>query len=130
MKYETLDSRDLEQEIEELEPMIEEWTQIVNNHEEEARMDEYPGLEHIDRYHPLVTMKEETGSSGWEHGIIFIPEHGFEDYARELAEEIGAINRDAGWPLYCIDWEQAARDLAMDYMMLTFDGVDYYYREA
>lgn len=33
------------------------------------------------------------------------------DYAQELAEDIGAISRDAQWPLYCIDWERAWREL-------------------
>lgn len=130
MNYETIDSRDLEKEIAELEPMIEEWNEIVNNREEEARRDEYPGLENISRYEELCQLRDECHGSGWEHGIVFVPELAFADYARELAEDIGAIDRDANWPLDCIDWELAARELAHDYMMLTFDGVDYYYREA
>ena len=32
-----------------------------------------------------------------------------------MAEDLGAIDPNAGWPLYCIDWDQAARDLRMDY---------------
>lgn len=39
----------------------------------------------------------------------------FRDYAENLAEEIGAVNPDATWPNNCIDWERAARELAMDY---------------
>ena len=37
-----------------------------------------------------------------------------EDYAQELAEELGSIPKDAGWPLTCIDWESAWRDLTHD----------------
>jgi antirestriction protein len=37
-----------------------------------------------------------------------------EDFAQQLAEDIGAIPADAQWPNNCIDWEQAARDLFMD----------------
>lgn len=37
------------------------------------------------------------------------------DYAENLAEELGAIPEDSAWPLNCIDWEQAARELPMDY---------------
>ena len=37
------------------------------------------------------------------------------DYAYGLAEELGSIPEDAAWPLTCIDWESAWRDL-------TFDG--------
>jgi len=57
-----------------------------------------------------------------------ILESEFEDYARELADDIGAIPADADWPAYCIDWERAARDLSMDYSLYTYQGQDYYNR--
>ncbi len=41
-----------------------------------------------------------------------------EDYAQGLAEELGVIPEGPAWPVTCIDWEQAWREL-------TFDG----YRE-
>jgi hypothetical protein len=44
------------------------------------------------------------------------------------AEDIGAIGSDASWPLYCIDWKQAARDLQMDYSAVEFMGQTYYVR--
>lgn len=63
----------------------------------------------------------------WEHGENLIPEDQFTDYAQELAEETGAISSssDAQWPLYCIDWERAARDLRMDYSEIDIDGTTY-----
>jgi antirestriction protein len=33
------------------------------------------------------------------------------DYAQQLAEDIGAVSGDESWPLSCVDWERAARDL-------------------
>ena len=57
-----------------------------------------------------------------------IPVDDFTDYARELAEDIGAIDRDAKWPGYCIDWEQAARELKMDYTSVRVNGTTYYFR--
>lgn len=38
-----------------------------------------------------------------------------EDFAQNLAEEIGAVNENATWPNDCIDWEHAARELMYDY---------------
>lgn len=38
-----------------------------------------------------------------------------EDFAQETAESIGAIDKEAGWPNNCIDWERAARELMYDY---------------
>ena len=36
------------------------------------------------------------------------------DYAMDYAEETDAVPANAGWPLLCIDWDRAARDLFMD----------------
>jgi antirestriction protein len=56
----------------------------------------------------------------------------FKEYAMELAEEIGAYpsggTSGLDWPLTCIDWERAARDLAHDYTMVSYEGRDYYIR--
>ena len=72
--------------------------------------------------------EEGEGCADWTHGAGLIRESYFEDYARELAEDIGAIGRDMQWPLHCIDWEKAADELKMDYTTVDFDGVTYYVR--
>lgn len=64
----------------------------------------------------------------FEHGATLIPEDDFERYAQEFAEDIGAINSEMSWPLGCIDWERAARELAMDYTTVSYQGTDYYIR--
>lgn len=46
-----------------------------------------------------------------------------EDFAQEMAEEVGAIARKVEWPYTCIDWEQAARELMYDY----FEEGGYYF---
>lgn len=38
-----------------------------------------------------------------------------EDFAQDMAEQIGALDRNASWPQTCIDWEWAARELMYDY---------------
>ena len=37
------------------------------------------------------------------------------DFAQDMAESLGDIDRGARWPHTCIDWGQAASDLMMDY---------------
>lgn len=108
-------SRDLQTEIEELQEL-----------QQEEELTSYSQM-HLDN---LLMLKKETEDSGWEYGILFINENYFEEYAQEFAIDIGAISSDAPWPTYCIDWEQAARELAMDYMDTSFEGESYYYREA
>lgn len=69
-------------------------------------------------------------SEDFEYGATLIRDSYFQEYAQELAEDIGAINTDAthGWPFNCIDWEQAARELRMDYSSVEFSGVNYWVR--
>lgn len=38
-----------------------------------------------------------------------------EDFAYEMAEQLGAIDKKAVWPMNCIDWEYAAKELMYDY---------------
>jgi soluble cytochrome b562 len=77
----------------------------------------------------LAELEElESEISGWLHGETLIPVDDWEDYAREFAEDIGAIDRNAKWPYTCIDWEEAARELAYDYAIVSYQGDDYYVR--
>ena len=72
----------------------------------------------------------DEGSSSWEDGETLVRESYFEDYARELADDVveNFRERSSQWPFSCIDWEQAARELQHDYTGADFDGVTYYYR--
>ena len=51
-----------------------------------------------------------------------ISDYGFEEYAEDFADDLGAIDSNAGWPLYHIDWKAAARDLKMDMMSVEYGG--------
>lgn len=68
------------------------------------------------------------GYGDWSYGETLIRESYFQDYAMELAGDIGDIPKDVGWPCTCIDWERACRELKMDYTEVDFDGVSYFMR--
>jgi antirestriction protein len=38
-----------------------------------------------------------------------------EDFARNMADDLGVIDKNPSWPYTCIDWEQAASELMYDY---------------
>jgi len=78
----------------------------------------------------LLELESEIGSleECARNGVYFIDEDYFEDYAREFAEDIGAIESDASWPCTHIDWEAAADDLRMDFTEVDFDGQTYLVR--
>lgn len=70
----------------------------------------------------------EHNISEWEYGATLIRDSYFEDYAQELAEDIGAIGSNMQWPLMYIDWNAAAEALKQDYSSVDFDGVEYWGR--
>ena len=70
----------------------------------------------------------EQYSSNWINGSTLIADDYFVQYARDLAEDIGAISRNLDWPACHIDWEAAANYLKMDYSSIDFDGAEYWVR--
>ena len=46
------------------------------------------------------------------------------DFAQNMAEDTGAIDKNASWPNTCIDWEWAAKELMYDYS----EESGYYFR--
>lgn len=83
----------------------------------------------------LESLLDECRGNGGDHEwdgawfpVTLIRDSYFKEYAQELAEDIGAINADASWPNNCIDWDQATRELRMDYTEVEFDGQTYWTR--
>lgn len=66
-------------------------------------------------------------ASAW-YPVTLIRDSYFQDHAREMAEEIGAINKEAAWPAQHIDWEAAADALKMDYTSVDWGDIKYWYR--
>lgn len=92
--------------------------------------EENENMAEIEEYARLASLAEdgENYASDWQYGAQLIRDSHFEDYARELAEDTGAVSRDAQWPLQHIDWEKAANELKSDYSAVEFDGVTYWVR--
>ena len=72
----------------------------------------------------------EDYSSDWKYGEALIRDTYFKNYAMEVAYDFGAINPKAGWPNTCIDWDQATRELQIDYSIIDYDGIDYWIRSC
>lgn len=153
-KYQdVIDSRDIIERIEELQAeredlsnAIDEASKAVDELPEDAiredrdaaarALDEansalatWDASDEADELRVLLALQDEAeGSADWRHGEALIRDSYFKDYAQELAEDTGAIDRNASWPNTCIDWDQAARELQMDYTSVEFDGVTYWIR--
>lgn len=68
------------------------------------------------------------GYGDWSHGETLIRDSYFENYARELTEDLGMLRGVGSWLLTCIDWERVAKELQYDYTSAEFDGVTYWMR--
>lgn len=102
---------------------------------ENAVMDAMEALDEWDNENAgeLATLKAlakeaESYAADWHYGETLIRDSYFRNYAMELADDIGAIPANTAWPLTCIDWDQAARELQIDYTAVDFGGVRYWVR--
>jgi hypothetical protein len=75
----------------------------------------------------ILGLDDEQGGGipGWPYGETLIAERYFVEYAKQLADDIGAVNDDQGWPLSFIDWDAAAEALMADYIELEVLGSTY-----
>ena len=106
-----IDSRDIDKRIEELEA-----DQDIDVYDQEELT-------------KLLALRDNVSSSEWSFGLALINVDDFEEHAEQMAEDIGAIDPNAEWPLSYIDWEAAANALKSDYTTVEFDGQKYLYRE-
>ena len=112
-----LDARELMKELDEL-----------RDQKTDAEGEEdIPGLdeEEEERLTALLELEEALGP---DSDVTLIPDDEFEDYAEEMAYEVGFVEQNSTISSY-IDWERWAEDCKMDYTTITFDGDDYLYRE-
>ena len=90
---------------------------------ESSQLDEF-----LDENEDEIDALQEVVDEGIDDTLVH--EDYFQEYAEELAADIGAIERRPHdrWPYTCIDWEQAAEELKQDYSVIDIRGGTYYYR--
>lgn len=123
----TLDTRDIRARLDYLDVLEETAndTELDSDERDVAREDREAAEE---EYNALTNLWDTESDNEWEWGATLIHTDYFEEYARELADELGFIDREASWPVRHIDWEAAANELAMDYREVEFDGATYLVR--
>ena len=142
MEY--LNTRDLAEELEELEAnklALEEaqaayekqkdsaWAEVVENAESElqdakADFDE----DAADRLEALRTLRSEIGGGSFDDGVTLIPDDDFAEYIGEWARDNGSIPRNL--PDYiAIDWVETADNLRSGFGTVVWEGSTYLYRD-
>lgn len=123
-----------------LRDLADEWQDLIDKQEEALADGDGDTADVLDdeiqKFHDLcgqfhwMTLEgpDDLRQMGNSYEPTLIADSYFEEYAEQLADEIGAIDRDAGWPLNFIDWGAAAEALKADYTTIYFDGDEYLIR--
>ncbi len=96
---------------------------------DDAELDDDDTAELAALYALLNDVRGAGGDHEWQghwYPVTLVSDTYFEDYARELCEDIGDVPRDM--PDYLvIDWEATARNIQMDYSSVEIDGETFWY---
>lgn len=90
--------------------------------------DEYP--DEAEELAALEALAEECeGYPDWKYGEALIRESYWVEYVEQLCKDIGDIPDNVAYYIV-VDWDKTAENIAQDYSIVTFDGVDYYIRNC
>lgn len=104
---------------------------IIEEYKAARDSEDVDELQHAAELRTLLDeLRGNGGDEQWEghwYPVTLIRDSYFKEYAQELAEDIGGEGRN-NWPYNCINWNQAARELQMDYTSVEYNGITYWYR--
>ena len=139
-----LDTRDLQEQIDNLESEIEDLNEELEELEKDIAscgsdfelltvQDQIEkGKEQLldlrDELQPLLDLKAED-IPDWDYGATLIPVSDWEEYVEDLLKDCGYISNDVPWWIV-IDWAATADNVAADYSTVDYDGDTYYYRNC
>jgi hypothetical protein len=141
-----IDSRDIIERIEELQALRNSWTcpvcgmEIFGTTEDDSQeghnpdCDYYgPALDNLDdereELAALLALQDDCiGVSDWIYGATLIRDGYFEEYAEDLARDLGYLDKATDWPFRHIDWKAAADELKNDYTYVNFGNETYWVR--
>ena len=132
--------KDLEEAIRRIEAMQSdesEYGETVGKWHYWITYDANGGLE-PEEHEELAALKalasEAESSPDWQYGETLIRDSYFTEYTEQLIDdcypEVSKALASSDWPMTCLkmDYEQAARDLKVDYMPVEFNGSTYWIR--
>lgn len=130
-----IDSREIIERIEELEAeqadLVERLSNGAITEGDMQAFDNEQGAE-LDALRALAT--EAESSPDWAYGEQLIHDSYFMEYTEQLIDdcypEVSKALASDAWPMTCLkmDYEQAARDLKVDYFDVTLNGSTYWIR--
>jgi len=130
-KSQELDDEKDAGEIAEIENAVDSLRSEIQELEDNIRVIENDIEEANEELKPIKSLADDAESYApdWSYGAALIHDSYFEEYAKELVQDIGDLPQDI--PSYIennIDWEGVASDIQIDYASVDFDGVEYWIR--
>jgi len=125
---------DIEPTLEMLDESEEEFGETVGNYHywiTDTKAHNFEDPEDETNYKALKALADEASdlSSDWTYGETLVRYSYWVEYVQELLEDTGDLPKDL--PHYVeIDWKATARNIAVDYETVSFDGVEYYIRSC
>lgn len=109
---------------------------IRNSTEGQEFYDGIASADEIDEYvrakEILKQLKGEGSDHSWNgdwYPSVLIADSSFPGYAKEYAFDVGLVTENTNhWPINCIDWNEAAKQLQQDYCSIEIDGTTYWYQ--
>lgn len=113
-----IDSRDVIDRIAELET------------DKELALEDGQDFDDQDELDALIELREQCEECDeWEDGATLVAWEYWDKYVEDLIIDIGDLPRKI--PDYLvIDWQATAENIAADYTIVSFDGMDYYIRNT
>ena len=94
--------------------------------EDEPVAEDYYDPDELDYLENVV---EEIKSYSCDDDPELIPESEFVDHVRDLCFELGYVDDSFPWWI-SIDWDETADNVKADYVVITYEGDDYYLRSC
>ena len=76
----------------------------------------------------LESLKEVIEEVGECTSETLIRHTHFKDFAKQFAEDVGALPKNPKWPLTNIDWDLAVVEFQMDYSAVDLLGQEFWWR--
>lgn len=137
-----IDTRDLQDRIDELESQIEDIGAEITDLEEQLQDEDEDDIGEIkeqieqldfDRDDLKVELEElnylKSEIPEWYDGNALIHEDYWVEYVQDLLEDCGDIPSDLPWYIV-VDWVSTAENIAVDYSTIEYDGSTCYYRNC
>ena len=118
---------DFNQDVIDSRDFYERYEELLSKYDEFETPEEIKNWSDLQEYTELKELVEYLGETDCSFGVVLIAESYFTEYVKELLEDCGDVPREMPWYI-AIDWEETARNVAVDYSEVEVNGQTFLFR--